>query len=238
MQANPAPLTLNPETLGGIDVFRHLPVGDRKDICAHCGIQRYTPDQPIISYHDNNREVFFLVSGKVRATIYSMSGRQVTLQDLPAGQMFGELAAIDGKPRSAHVVANTECVIVTMKADVFLRMLEEHPSVMHATLVRLTDMVRHLCDRVFEVCALPVKDRIRAELLRLAIQSGTRENIAVISPAPTHADIASHIGTHREAVTRELVNLKTAGLVSRQKGSLIVNDVGQLSRIVHDVTGN
>ena len=229
---------LNPETLGGIDVFRQLSVEERRSICARCTIQRYAPDQPIISSHDRNREVFFLVSGRVRATIYSLSGRQVTLQDLPAGQVFDELAAIDGKPRSAHVVANTECVVVAMRAELFLRILEEHPSVMHATLARLTAMVRHLCDRVFEVCALPVKDRIHAELLRLAVQSGTQENTAVISPAPTHAEIASHIGTHREAVTRELVRLKAVGLVSREKGALVVTDVGRLIRIVHDVSGS
>jgi CRP-like cAMP-binding protein len=63
------------------------------------------------------------------------------------------------------------------------------------------------------------------------------DNTACITPAPTHADIASRIGTHREAVTRVLNDLKGNGLLTRRRGALVVSDVNQLTRIVNNALG-
>ena len=67
-----------------------------------------TPHQIILGYQDDSREVFFVVRGQVRVTFFSECGREVSFRDLPAGEMFGELSAIDGLPRSCTVVALTE----------------------------------------------------------------------------------------------------------------------------------
>jgi len=63
------------------------------------------------------------------------------------------------------------------------------------------------------------------------------ENTAAISPVPTHADFASRVSTHREAVTRELNALERAGLIGRDGSALIVHDVARLARLVEDVLG-
>ena len=237
MAISPKIIEINPETLYGVDVFRALSSVDRKELSKLCKCRRYSPDQQIISYQDNTRDVFFIISGRVSALIYSFSGKQITFQDLNAGQMFGELSAIDGQPRSAHIVAATESLIAFMSPSDFWTALRKYPAVTEATLKRLTSMVRLLAEKVYEVSVLPVKDRIHAELLRLALQQMHDETTAVISPAPTHAEFASHIGTHREAVTRELVGLKNSGLIDRRSGALIVHDVPRLTRMVNEVLG-
>ena len=94
-----------------------------------------------------------------------------------------------------------------------------------------------LTERVFEFSALAVNNRIHAELLRLARDHMTAENTAAIQPAPTHAEIASRISTHREAVTRELSRLSRAGIVVRRSGALVVEDVERLDRLMQDVIG-
>jgi CRP/FNR family transcriptional regulator, cyclic AMP receptor protein len=89
-----------------------------------------------------------------------------------------------------------------------------------ATLRRLTRIIRSHQQRVVEFSTLPVRSRIHAELLRLARLSppGPDRTSAVVSPAPTHAEIASRISTHREAVTRELNELARAKLVEKRGG--------------------
>src|SRR3546814_339533 len=86
--------------------------------------------------------------------------------------------------------------------------------------------------------SLAVKNRIHSELLRLAREGEHEGKSARISPAPTHADIASRISTHREAVTRELNDLTKSGLLTRDGRTLIISDVEELERLVHEVTGD
>jgi len=233
----PELIQLSPEALRSIDIFRSLSYDDRKALAVRFTARRYAPCQQIISYHDSTRNVFFVISGRVRATIYSLSGKEVALQDLEAGQMFGELAAIDDLPRSAHVIAVTDVMIAGLSAEDFWMVLRTYPQVAEAILKRLTAMVRSMSERVFEYSALHVKDRIHCELLRLARAHGQEGNVAVIAPAPTHTEIASRIGTHREAVTRELNALKQAGLISKRGNSLVICDVDRLVKLVNDALG-
>jgi CRP-like cAMP-binding protein len=228
---------LNAETLCGISLFRQLTAQERKVLVSRCRAHHYRATQLIFSHHDTSRDVFFVISGTLRATLYSLAGKQVTFKDIGAGQMFGELSAIDGAPRSAHVVAISDALVVSMSPQDFWETLRTYPPVAEATLKRLTGLVRFLSERIFEVCTLPVKDRIHVELLHLAQEHMRDDNTACITPAPTHADIASRIGTHREAVTRVLNDLKGNGLLTRRRGALVVSDVNQLTRIVNNALG-
>jgi CRP-like cAMP-binding protein len=230
-------MDLNAETLFGVDLFRNLSQQERREIVPRFRVRRYHADQQIISHDDETRDVFFVISGRVRVTLYSLSGKQVNFQDLDAGQMFGELSAIDGSPRSAHVMALSDSLLLSISPEDFWDVLRTYPRVAEETLKRLTGLVRFLSERVFEVCALTVKDRIYVELLHLARRHMADQNRAVIAPSPTHLDIANRIGTHREAVTRALNELKSIGLISRQTGGLVVCDVNQLTQMVNKSLG-
>ena len=186
----------------------------------------------IVSHNEQTTDVFFIVSGKVRVTIYSNSGRDVTYRVQGAGQMFGELSAIDDEPRSAHVLALEESLVASMTAEAFWAALKDYPPVAEAALKRLATLVRQLSDRVFEFSTLAVKNRIHAELLRLGRDGEPNGNASSITPAPTHADVASRISTHREAVTRELNELTRAGLIERNEGALVIQDMTQLAHMV------
>ncbi len=102
---------------------------------------------------------------------------------------------------------------------------------------QLAGSVRGLTERVFEFSALAVRNRVHAELLRLARNHMTGENTSKIQPAPTHAELASRISTHREAVTRELNRLSKDGLIERQASSLVIHDVERLANLVQNVVG-
>ena len=231
------PVELTAESLMGVEVFNRLSAEERKHLASMCQGRRFAADQQIVSHKDKAKDVYFIISGKVRVTIYSLSGKEITFRDQSAGEMFGELAAIDSEPRSAYVMALEDALIASMSQEAFWEVLKRYPMVAEFTLKRLASLVRLLSERVFEFSTLAVRNRIHAELLRLARQNMHDNNSATISPPPTHADIASRVSTHREAVTREYNDLSNAGLIVRRKGELVINDVALLETMVREVTG-
>src|ERR1700754_925295 len=86
-----------------------------------CGWRRYEPGEPIVEYLDRSDDVFFLVSGEARVMVYSLAGRVVNFHDLSSGDMFGELPAFDGRPRSASVEARTSCLVASIRSGPFLQ---------------------------------------------------------------------------------------------------------------------
>jgi CRP-like cAMP-binding protein len=214
--------------------FAGLSTEDLAALAARCRWRTTHSGELIIGHRDQSRDVLFLLSGLVRVNVYSLSGRQVSFRDIRPGDVFGELSAIDGRPRSASVESLVPSTLMVMPHAVFLDMLQAHPSVMIETLRRLTAMIRSLTDRVVEISTLAVRNRVQAELVRLARDHGRHD--AAISPAPTHAEIASRISTQREAVTRELSRLETLGLIAREGRKLRVTDLARLTAMVEDAT--
>lgn len=204
--------------------------------CADLGKRvkwkEYDQGNEIIPYRDRGDSVYLLIRGSVRVTIYSYSGKEISYQDLSPGDLFGELSAIDGLPRTANVIALEPVVVGYFSGQDFRRTMKQHPEVADAVMKRLAALVRFLCDRVYQYGALDVKDRVRAEILRLARHNMTGENLALIDNMPTHADIASRVNTHREAVTRELGELSRLGLIHQDKRVLTVLDVAALSALL------
>ena len=228
----------NGESLSRATLFARLREAEREQLAKRLNWARYSAGEQIISHLDDSSDVFVVITGTVRVVIYSLTGREVTYRDIPAGKYFGELAAIDGLPRSASIVAMRDSLIASMSAETFWRIILDHPEVITCLVKDLTKSVRSLTERVFEFSALAVKNRIHAELLRLARAHMTGANEALIDPAPTHTEIASRISTRREAVARELSNLSRDGLLERRKGAWAIGDVERLACLVQEVVGH
>ena len=140
-------------SLGGIAVLAGLSADALDRIQRSCSWRRYEPGEPIVEYLDRSDDVFFLASGEARVIIYSMAGKVVSFSELHAGDMFGEYPALDGRPRSASVEARTSCLVATMPAIAFRRLLETDSAVMQAVLKQLVATVRRLSTRVYEFSA-------------------------------------------------------------------------------------
>jgi CRP-like cAMP-binding protein len=223
--------------LGSIRLFADLNDEKRRAIARHCGWRRYTAGHQIIHHLDDSRDVFFIVEGVVHAVSYSLSGKRVSYRDIGAGETFGEFAALDGKPRSASVVAHTDCLIASLDEKAFWQVLRDHPDVTAALLRHLTGLVRLYSERVQELATLPVSVRIQLELLRLAGPAEEDDNAAVIEPAPTHAELADRLGTHREAVTRALSALRRDGILSETTGRFVISSIRLLQDSISKAIG-
>ncbi len=229
--------TQDSPSLAKVAIFADLGPDALARIERRCSWRRYGPGEPIVDYLDASGEVFFVVAGEARASIYSLLGKGVIFDDLGPGEIFGEYAALDGAPRSTSVEARTECLVASMSAVAFRAILQSEPAATLALARHLVVKVRELTTRIYEFSALAVSNRIQAEVLRMANLAPREGKSACIWAAPTHAEIASRVSTHREAVTRELNRLSRIGVVGRRDGALVVKDVDRLAAMVHDATG-
>lgn len=222
-------------TLSAVDLFQDLNKQELAEIACFCRRADYLRGQEIVCYQDTTTDVYFIKSGRVGISILSHGGKEIGFRHLAAGEMFGDLAAIDSSSRSASAVSLSTVELVRMSSAEFHRILIKYPAVNLRLLQRLTMLIRALSDRIYEFTTLGVSNRIQAELLRLAKAHMTGPNIANIYPAPTHADIANQVSTHREAVSREFSRLAADGIIERRGRNLIVHDVARLEQMINDV---
>jgi CRP-like cAMP-binding protein len=215
-----------------IALLQGLPDERLDRLAQDCDWRSVAAGMPVLLRSEAKTDVHLLVSGRMRVTTYSAQGKQVTFRDATAGEHFGDIAAIDGKPRSADVVTLTPCVLASLTRDRFLQLLREEPPVAEHVMRGLAALVRQLSERVLDLSTLAVQHRVDIELLRLAHDTGVIDNQARLEPAPTHADIANQISTSREQVTREINALNRAGMLRKEGRALIVVDVARLERVV------
>lgn len=225
------------ETLSGIRLLAGLEDTARKRLEQACSWKQFHAHEQIIDRQSDSDDVFFVVSGAVRVVIYSLSGREITLDDVSAGGHFGEFAAIDGEPRSANVMALTDTTTAAISQERFLTVLADNPEIAFNLMRDLTRIIRTTTERVMDLSTLAANNRVQADLLRLAKSSMTDENRAEISPIPVHGDIASRVSTTRETVARVLNDLARQGVVERQKDRLVIADVEHLEDMVVEVRG-
>jgi CRP-like cAMP-binding protein len=218
------------ETLAHCEVFDDLPESEINRLNTQCVWRRFDAGTEILSHQDDTTDVYFVAAGTVRVIIPSIQGRDTVFRDIDAGDYFGEIAAIDGKERSASIVAMTNATVAKMPAHIFQDLAKRHGTVCYRILERAVQQIRYLSERINEFRTLDVQHRIFVELLRLARPPTGDDGEAIISPPPTHQEIADRISTRREAVARELKQLERDGLLRRRRGALVITDYGALAK--------
>lgn len=216
-----------------VDAPGLLPKDLAAELLERARQMRVRRGQIVIAEGTPSNDVFYIVKGKVQVSVLSLGGWETIFRDMGAGELVGELAAIDGEERSASVVALEDSVLATLSAAQFRRFLSEVPKAGYWMARQLTERVRNLSARAFEMATLPVSGRLIAELLRLpASRAGDTQSIADL---PTHAELAARIGTHRETVTRELRALVKKGFVRQEGRALLIASVEQLDAFLQDM---
>jgi CRP-like cAMP-binding protein len=217
-----------------IELFESLTEQEVLQLERRCLWQRWNAGEQIIDRETESNDVYFVIRGRVRVIDYSHSGhREVVFDELGPGAVVGELAAIDGEPRSVNVVAVDETLTASLPADAFIGIVTAHPPVALAVMRRLSEMIRQSTARIMDLSTLGAHHRIYAELLRIARTGGAgRPNQAVIHPIPIHADIAARVSTTRETVARVLSELAHTDIVKREGDTLLIRDLVQLTQMM------
>lgn len=220
------------KTLDGIQLLADLPATARSNLAMRCRWRLYKEGEQVIDHLSTGCDVFFVASGRVEVVIFARSGRSISFDDLTAGQCFGQVAAVDGLPRSASVVAGEESLIACMAPDTFRSTLEQYPTVGLRLIRDMARIIRASNERIVELSVYGAPYRVQVELLRLARQHMVNEKTAMLSPAPHHNDIAARVSTTRETVARVFGDLTRQKLLRKAPGTLYVNDVPKLMEMV------
>jgi len=218
-------MTGSEHSLANIPFLAPLDEPARKSLKQRARWLRHKPSETIIDRESDSRDVYF-----------SLSGREVTFDEMDEGGVFGELAALDGQPRSAGVVSLTDTLLAAVSPDTFLNMLRDHPDMAISLMQELAKIVRASTGRIMDLSTLGAHNRVHSEILREArLCAEDDANEARISPIPVHADIAARVSTTRETVARVLSDLAKQNLVKREKDALVVVDLERLEDLVDDV---
>jgi CRP-like cAMP-binding protein len=205
------------------------------DVLAKCSRKCFAKDTQIVRELDEDNNLYLIESGVLGVAQFSSSGKEVGYTELKPGENFGELSAIDGKPRSASVTALTDSEVTVMPFSVFKSLMESGSPASIEIMRQLTAMVRRLCDRIYEFTTLSVSNRIHAETLRLARKHLDLDGMARIAAPPTHAQLASRVSCNREAVSRELKQMENTGIIVKQGRRWIIPAIDDLQKMVDEV---
>ncbi|MCZ6523843.1 MAG: Crp/Fnr family transcriptional regulator [Alphaproteobacteria bacterium] len=198
---------------------------------TQCRWHQFSAIGHFVEQSDEQSDVFFVVEGQVRLVSYTLAGREIIFSNVPAGEYFGELSAIDGGGRATGAVAVESCRLASVTPEVFRKLMADHPDITQKVLVRLAGTIRSSDDRIIDLCTLPAPQRVYAELMRMSEEDAVAPGTWVVRPMRTHAEIANRANTTRETVTRSLSHLVANGIVERMSKSLYIRDREQLAQL-------
>ncbi|MDQ6885906.1 MAG: Crp/Fnr family transcriptional regulator [Gemmatimonadota bacterium] len=194
--------------------------------------ERSYPRSSVILFEDDPGDSLFIVrQGRVKVVLIGEDGREVILGILGVGSHFGELSLIDGEPRSAHVIAMDESLLIVLRREDFRRRVQESPSVAWALLGELSRRLRRADAKIGSLVLLDVDGRIARLLLDAADESASAGG--VIEKRLTHQTIAQIIGASRETVSRAMRDFQTRGLIAVQRRQVIISDRPGLEKLAH-----
>lgn len=216
--------------LDGVALLASLKPDELRNLERRCRWRRCARNEQILDKDSDDRDVYFVVRGAVQVVNFSLTGREVALARVQAGGFFGELSAIDGKPRSATVVAAEDSLLATASPRTFTDLLADHPDLAMHVLRRLTGIVRSCDERIMDLSTLGAVQRVYLEVLRLVEE--TEPGLWTIAKLPTHKTIASRASTTRETVARTISQLASSGIIGRDGDKVIVRDRDKLEDLV------
>jgi len=172
---------------------------------------------------DENQTFFMIVSGSVHVSVMSSEGKQIILATLRRGEFFGEMALLDGEPRSASVIAAEQCELLMLYRKAFFGILQQFPKIAIQMLVEMSKRLRHSNRQINTLSMMSVYGRVAEVLLQLAKDNGKKiGTVTVVENRPTHQEIADMTGTSRETVSRILSQLQKKQYITLDRKKMVI----------------
>lgn len=211
-------------------IFSSLNELDRIQLEKKSIIKIFERGDTIIERDDDSNSVYFLISGNVHVLDYSKSHRAVTYASLKDGEMFGEMSAIDGLPRSAWVCAISTCKVISLSGNEFINLLKNNADISFKILQKLSSRLRMSDEKLTDVSLYGTEQRVCLELIRMTKLDTKTKNIYQIKQMPTQGNFANIIGSTRETVSRILAKLRDEKIIIKTESGFVVPDKSQLEK--------
>ena len=218
--------------LNGINIFSDLSEKECELLRPICKPRNYLKNSMIILEEEYGDLVFVVKTGTIKITRVNDEGKEVILALLGPGEMFGELAILDGEARSANALAQENCELLAINKEDFLDLLKNYPSVSYNVMCELAKRLRKSDQQIEALSLSDAEHRIGVSLLNLAEDMGViRKGKVTIQNLPFQQDIANMAGTSRETVSRVLKILENKNMIFKEGHTLIIPDYGFFKQI-------
>jgi CRP/FNR family transcriptional regulator, cyclic AMP receptor protein len=218
-------------SLAAIPFFGGLDPAALERLAATMRSRRFRRGEVIFHIGDPGDALFVIISGEVKISLPSETGDEAILATLRPGDVFGELALLDGAPRSASASALMPTETVILPRDRFRELIATETGVRDALLASIAGELRRLTTHVEELHFLDITGRLAARLVRLAQESGTplADGSLRLRTNLTQADLAAMVGCTRQSVNKLLGQFTDDGLLRLERDGIVVTDLEGLS---------
>ena len=215
-------------------VFSTLSDDDLAHVAQVTMSRRFDAGAIVFKEGDEGSTCYIVRTGRTRAIREHPDGRSITLAHFGPGDIFGEMAMLDGERRSATVEATEDTEAIAILSADMHRLLREHADISVKLIAALGQRLRDTNERLTRQSFQTVQSRVAATLVQLvaaARESGAGEGDVLITT--TQAELAQLAGTSRESASRFLAVLERAGIITQGRGRLTVHDPEALGRYVY-----
>lgn len=220
--------------LGRLPIFSGLSEPELQGLAAVAVPRSYEAGEVVFREGDEGNSCYVVRGGLLRATKTHSDGRTIALTELRPGDMFGELALFSGETRSATIEALEPTTTVALLADDIRRLLLAQPDIAIKMLAGLADRVRGANERIASQSFQSVPSRVAGVLLtqvEARRDEGDADGTVVVNA--TQSDIAQLAGSSRESASRFLATLERAGVVTLQRGKVLVREADALRNYIY-----
>jgi CRP-like cAMP-binding protein len=220
------------ELLRGSDLLGRIPKHEIDQLTKRVRRHSYSRGELIFMKEDEGREVMLVASGRVKIVSASDTGTEVIHNLIEAGQVFGEMALLDGKPRSADAVAAADSEIIELAREDFLDILRRNPEAAIEMMAILCGRIRQATSFVEDAVLLDSRARLLQRVKSLADQFGKVDGDGAvrIEHRLSQQEIGESVGLTRVSVNRLLSQWRSEGLIKDGRGYLVVPDLDRLER--------
>ena len=220
------------ELLGHTPLFGTLDEAERRAVADEMREVNFEPSQVIFARGDAGREIYLVVSGRVRISVLTAEGRELSFAHAEPGAIFGEIAMLDGGLRSADATAVNKVSALSLSKPAFKRLMETEPHVAEAAVRFLCSRIREADQQLEAIALYPIAGRLARFVLAAArAKAPNSEEARITIDLPmSQSELALLIGASRPKVNTALSLLETSGALERN-GTRIVCDIEELQAI-------
>lgn len=222
-------------SLAGVTMLRDLTADERSELATKCLFRRFAAGEVVLDRFSPSAAVYFMISGSARVVHFVAEDQEITIATIAAGDTIGEISAIDGRGRSATVVAEEECVVAELSSHEFQALITRRGGVALELLRRWAVTIRQLSDKVSYLSTGSPDQRVYSELIRLARQDKPGSDRWLIRELPTHQELAKWAQTSRDVVAGAVAELVRRGVAERRTKTLYINDYAALRDMIAQV---
>jgi len=213
------PIVSNLDILRNHSIFGKLPGSMIERLASYLRTQSVRRGATIFAKGDAGTALMGVLSGKVKISVPAANGRETVLNVIHEGEIFGEIALLDGSPRSADAVALTNCKLMIIERRDFIPFVHEHPEVGLKLIEVLCERLRRTTQQVEDLLFLNLPARLAKALLRLADEA---EGALPYKISITQREISQMIGVSRESINKHLRSWAQANWVVLKRGTIVV----------------